>query len=234
MKARENLTELFAAQAELHADAVALVCGDEQVSYAELNERANQLAHHLRALGVGPEVRVGLCVERSVEMVVGVLGILKAGGAYVPLEPAYPQDRLRFMIDDARVSILLTQQNLPLDLSDGLAHVIYLDRDWPEIAAQESNNPPNEIQPENLAYVIYTSGSTGTPKGVGIEHRAILNYVRSILETLDVRGPAQFAMVSTFAADLGHTVFFPSLLSGGCLHVIEQELVGDPARLRGM
>ncbi len=224
----ESLTDLFTAQAELRGEAVALVCGDEQLSYRELNERANQLAHHLRALGVGPEVRVGICVERSVEMVVGVLGILKAGGAYVPLEPAYPQDRLRFMVDDARVSILLTQQHLPLDLCNGLAHVIYLDRDWPSIAAHEWGNLASEIQPENLAYVIYTSGSTGTPKGVGIEHKAILNYVRSILEKLDVSGPAQFAMVSTFAADLGHTVFFPSLLSGGCLHVIEQDLVGDP------
>jgi len=134
------------------------VCGDEQVSYAELNERANQLGRYLRTLGVGPEVRVGLCVERSIEMVVGLLGILKAGGAYVPLDPSSPQERLQFMLSDAGVQLVLTQESLACD----------------EIQQHSRENFASGVVEENLVYVIYTSGSTGLPKGIMLSHHNIV------------------------------------------------------------
>ena len=150
------------------------------MTYRELNRRSNQLAHYLRMLGVGPEVLVGFCVERSVEMVVGILGILKAGGAYVPLDPAYPVERLAFMLEDAQVAVLLTQQRLLERLA---AHplpqgrVICLDADWESIAQESEQNLQSSVASENLAYVIYTSGSTGRPKGAMIRHRGLINYL---------------------------------------------------------
>jgi non-ribosomal peptide synthetase component F len=165
--------ELFEQQVERTPEAVALVFEAEQVNYRELNERANQLAHYLRQLGVGPEARVGICVERSVEMVVGLLGILKAGGAYVPLDAQYPEERLRFMLADAQVGVLLTQEQLLGRLPDHEAQVVCLDRIGKRIGQQGEQNPESAATADNLAYIIYTSGSTGTPKGVSISHRAI-------------------------------------------------------------
>src|SRR5262249_36973988 len=141
----------------------------------QLNARANQLAHHLRRLGVGPEVLVGLCVERSLEMVVGLLGILKAGGAYVPLDPDYPAERLAFMLEDTQAPVLLTQQALRGGLPAGKAHVVCLDADWKQFDQQPNVNLPAQATADNLAYVIYTSGSTGTPKGIMIGHRNAAN-----------------------------------------------------------
>ena len=166
------LHELFEQQAERTPAAVALVFETEQVSYRELNERANQLAHYLRQLGVGPEARVGICVERSVAMVVGLLGILKAGGAYVPLDAQYPEERLRFLVADAQVGVLLTQQQLLGRLPAQEAQVVCLDRDWEEIGQQSKANVDCAVEVENPAYIIYTSGSTGLPKGVLISHGA--------------------------------------------------------------
>jgi amino acid adenylation domain-containing protein len=167
--------QVFEAQAEQTPDAVAVLSQDERLTYRELNQRANQLAHYLRQLGVGPEVLVGLCVERSVAMVVGVLGILKAGGAYVPLDPTYPRDRLAFMLEDAQVSLVLTQQQCVSTLPAHEAPVVCLDTDA-ELVAQESRaNPAHSTTPEHLAYVLYTSGSTGHPKGVLGLHRGIVN-----------------------------------------------------------
>ena len=160
------LHELFGAQAERTPDAVAVVFEEQQLTYAELERRANQLAHHLRGLGVGPEVVVGLCIERSLEMVVGLLGILKAGGAYLPLDPSYPQERLAYMLTDARAPVLVTQAALVEQLPEHDACVVQLDADWAEIATQPTSAPASGAKPDNLAYVIYTSGSTGKPKGV--------------------------------------------------------------------
>lgn len=159
------LHSLFEQQVERDPDAVAVRFEDQQLTYGELNGRANQLAHHLQALDVGPDVLVGLCVERSIEMMVGILGILKAGGAYVPLDPEYPQERLAFMLDDSRVPVLLTQQRLVEKLPETVAHIISLDADWDRIARENAENPVSGARAENLAYVIYTSGSTGRPKG---------------------------------------------------------------------
>ncbi|NMF67477.1 non-ribosomal peptide synthetase, partial [Brasilonema octagenarum] len=220
--------QLFEEQVERSPDAEAVVFVDtrsaasrrvdKQLTYRELNQRANQLAHHLKTLGVEPEVLVGICFERSLEMVVGLLGILKAGGAYLPLDPALPKESLAFRLQDAQVPILLTQKGLLLREDAQVQTVLYLDADWELIAQESSANPKTELIPENLAYVLYTSGSTGQPKGVAIEHRQILNYLHAILDKLQLPTGASFANVSTFAADLGNTVIFPALCTGGCLH----------------
>ena len=178
-----TLPELFAAQAARTPDAVAVVFEDETLTYAQLDARANQLAHHLQSLGVGPEVVVGLCVERSLEMIVGLLGILKAGGAYLPLDPAYPPERLAFMLEDAAAPCCSTQSALRERLPAHAARIVRLDADWPAIARKPTTAPPNRLHPANTAYIIYTSGSTGTPKGVAVtpqRRSPILRQLRSI------------------------------------------------------
>ncbi|HEY0547314.1 MAG TPA: condensation domain-containing protein, partial [Pyrinomonadaceae bacterium] len=169
------LQQLFEARAERTPDAVALVFEDERVSYRELNERANQLAHQLQTSGVRPDVLVAVCLERSIEMVVALLGVLKAGGAYVPLDPAYPQERLAFMLDDCRAPVLITQKHLREKLPHSTAEVLCLDSSWQTIALENRETPQTKVAPENLAYVIYTSGSTGQPKGAMNTHEAISN-----------------------------------------------------------
>ncbi|HEX6047359.1 MAG TPA: amino acid adenylation domain-containing protein, partial [Pyrinomonadaceae bacterium] len=222
---------VFEAQVERHADTLALICEDQGFTYGELNRRANQLAHHLRRLGVGPEVLVGLCVERSSEMIVGLLGILKAGGAYVPLDPAYPPARLKLILDDAQPPVVLTQERVAAALPEFDGRCLRLDADWDAIAVESDENPSPITTARNLVYVIYTSGSTGNPKGVAIEHGQLLNYVHSILDKLALPFPATFATASTFAADLGNTAIFPALCSGGCLNVILPERFSDPDAL---
>jgi natural product biosynthesis luciferase-like monooxygenase protein/FkbM family methyltransferase len=168
------LHNVFEEQAKRTPNQTALVFRDREYNYSELNRRANQLAHHLKKLGVGPEVCVGICLERSLEMVVGLLGILKAGGAYLPLDPAYPKDRLDYMLADSEARVLLTQSDLAVDLTADVQR-IYLDL-WTDFAREPEENPPSESTAQNLAYVIYTSGSTGRPKGVMISHRNVVNF----------------------------------------------------------
>jgi amino acid adenylation domain-containing protein/non-ribosomal peptide synthase protein (TIGR01720 family) len=210
---------------------IAVVFEDQQLTYAQLNTRANQLAHHLQALGVGCETIVALCIDRSLEMVVGLLGILKAGGAYLPLDPILPDERLAFMVQDAGASVILTQQHFVKRFSEPSTSVICLDTNREEIARQPEENLPTDVTPENLVYVIYTSGSTGKPKGVAIEHQQLLNYLHGILAKLDLPIGSSFATVSTIAADLGNTAIFPALCTGGCLHVISQERATNPEAL---
>lgn len=167
--------ELFEAQVARTPEAIAVVCGEEQLTYHQLNARANQVAHHLQELNVGPEVLVGICAERSLDMVVGILGILKAGGAYVPLDPAYPPERLAFMLEDAQTPVLLSQKHLLGRLPAYRGRVVCLDADAGVLTRQSKTNPTSDTKQDNLAYVIYTSGSTGTPKGVLGLHRGILN-----------------------------------------------------------
>ena len=169
---------LFEEQVEKTPDAIAIVFEEQQLTYGELNQKANQLAHHLAGLGVKAETLVGICVERSIEMVIGLLGILKAGGAYVPLDPNYPAERLSYMLNDAQVSILLTQELLCGLLSQNSAEVVCLDSDWKSIEQQSKANCEAEINATNLAYVIYTSGSTGNPKGVLVEHKGVVRLVK--------------------------------------------------------
>jgi len=175
---QHSIQELFEAQAERNGSAIAVKCGQQQLTYAELNERANQLAHYLRKHGVRSETRVGICVERSLDMVVGLLGILKAGGAYLPLDANYPVERLAYMFEDAQPSLLLTQTKMLSRLPKSHVKIVCLDADGKLIAAEYIDNPPCETTLENLAYVMYTSGSTGYPKGVSVTHRNVVRLVK--------------------------------------------------------
>jgi amino acid adenylation domain-containing protein len=225
----QPLQLLFEAQAARTPDSAALVCEDQHLTYAELNARANELAGRLRRLGVGPDALVGLCVERSVEMIVGLLGVLKAGGAYVPLDPKQPRARLAAQLTDARLRVLLTQSSLldALPAYDGA--VLCLDA----AAAPDgqTHNPVCVNAPQHLAYVIYTSGSTGEPKGVCVTHGAVANYTRALSERLKLdaaaQAPLSFATVSGIGADLGNTAIFLALATGGCLHVLGAALTTD-------
>ncbi len=172
--ADQSIQQLFATQVDRTPDEIALILGQQPVTYRELNRQANQLAAYLRRLGVGRETLVGICMERSIEMVIGLLGILKTSGAYVPLDPAYPRERLAFMLDDAHPAVLLTQQHL-LEKLPPHERIICLDTDWHVIAQESEENVPNGVGGETIAYMLYTSGSTGTPKGVLGTHRAAIN-----------------------------------------------------------
>ncbi|QRK14210.1 LLM class flavin-dependent oxidoreductase [Archangium violaceum] len=194
--------ELFEAQAARTPEAVAVVFEDEQLTYRELNARANQLARHLRAQGVGPETLVGICVERSLEMVVGLLGILKAGGAYLPLDPATPRERLAFMLEDARAPVLLLQRRLAGELPAHEARAVYVDDDWGTISTHAREDLGPTASPNNRAYVIYTSGSTGRPKGVMIEHRQVMNFFTAMDERIGGGEPGTWLAVTTISFDI--------------------------------
>lgn len=219
--------ELFAEQVARTPQAVALVSGEIELTYEQLNIRANQLAHLLASRGVRANDRVGLCLPRSAEMIIGLLGILKAGGAYVPLNPEHPVERLAFQLAESNASLLITNA-AAIDRTfkfDGERIDLDLQRDL--LAAQAQTNPSTTTTPDNLVYVIYTSGSTGVSKGVAVQHRNLVNYTNFILRRLNIATPLHFAYVSTIAADLGNTCIFPSLLSGGCLHVLGYDIAMD-------
>ncbi|MBD2083582.1 non-ribosomal peptide synthetase [Trichocoleus sp. ST-U3] len=213
------LHQLFAAQVEKTPDNIAVVFEGKQLTYRELNQQANQVAHRLQKLGVKTEVLVGICMERSLEMVVGLLGILKAGAAYVPLDPFYPPERLAFMLEDAGVPVLLTQQHLVENLPKHNAQVLCLDTDW-EIIAQESlENPSSRVTAENLAYVIYTSGSTGTPKGGMNTHRGICNRLLWMQDTYQLTQTDRVLQKTPFSFDVSVWEFFWPLITGSRLVV---------------
>ncbi|MBD2665601.1 amino acid adenylation domain protein [Richelia sinica FACHB-800] len=223
--------EVFATQAATTPDHIAVVYEHEQLTYGELNRKANQLAHYLQTLGVQPDVVVGLCVERSLEMIIGLLAILKAGGAYLPLDPILPQESLSYRLQDAQAPILLTQHQLAETFSVDVAQVVCIDTDWPTIAQCPDVNPISHTTIDHLVYVLFTSGSTGKPKGVAVEHRQLLNYVQGITQQLNLPDSANFATISTIAADLGNTAIFPALCTGACLHVISHERATNPELL---
>ena len=224
------LHTLFEAQAERTPEAIAVVCDGWQLTYRVLNQRANQLAHHLRTLGVGPEVGVGLCMERSLEMVIGLLGILKAGGAYVPLDLNYPIERLATMMVDAQVVMLVSQQQCMAALSALGVQIVCLDMDWGRIAQRSTANPVNEVTPTSLAYVMYTSGSTGAPKGVMVEHRQVLAF----LHGFEYIAPGGEGCIGTAVCPLGFDVSvwecFSMLCFGGTLHIVPPEILTDAER----
>jgi amino acid adenylation domain-containing protein len=215
--------ELFEAQVERSPDAVAVVFEDKTLTYRELSRRANQLAHYLQKLGVGPEVLVGLCVERSLEMVVGLLGILKVGGAYVPLDPTYPKERLAFMLKDIQAPVLLTQQQLIKKLPGYQGQLICLDADGETINEQSEDNPFHATTPANLAYVIYTSGSKGKPKGVMISHRGLINYLTWCIKAYDVEQGRGAPVHSSLSFDLTITALFAPLLIGREVHLLSEK-----------
>jgi len=212
--------ELFEAQVERTPSAVAVVAGERQLTYAELNERANQLARFLRRFGIGPDSLVGLCVDRSLEMVVGILGVLKAGAGYVPMDPTYPADRLAFMLQDANVFVLLTQSDLLDQLPSHNGPRLSLDTDWDVIAKERRDNLAAWANPANLAYVIYTSGSTGKPKGVMIHHRGLVNYLTWATETYEVAAGCGAPVHSSFSFDLTITSLFAPLLVGRSIFLV--------------
>jgi amino acid adenylation domain-containing protein len=205
-------------------------CGDEQLTYRELNQRANQLAHHLQTLGVGPEVLVGICVERSLEMVVGLLSILKAGGAYLPLDPNYPPERLAMMLSDAQPLVLLSQSHLLDRLPDSSAQIINLDKDW--AVDGPLTNPTSSVKPDNLAYVIYTSGSTGRPKGVQIIHQALTNLLTSTQQRPGLTKQDVLLAVTTLSFDIAALEIYLPLIVGAKLIIAPQDSVADGSRLK--
>jgi amino acid adenylation domain-containing protein len=223
--------DLFEQQVQKTSDAVAVVFEDKQLTYRELNTKANQLAHHLQKLGVGPEVLVGLCVERSLDMVVGLLGILKVGGAYMPLDPAYPCDRLAYMLEDASVPVLLTQERLVVTLPEHKAKVVCLDADWQEIAQQSESNFQSKVTPEHLAYVIYTSGSTGKPKGVQILHGALVNFLNAMHLTVGLSQRDILLSVTTLSFDIAALELYLPLIVGASLVVVSREVATDGTEL---
>jgi amino acid adenylation domain-containing protein len=223
--------QLFEAQVAETPEATALTCKGEQVSYAELNRRANQLAHYLQGLGVGPEVTVGLCLQRSVEMVVGLLGILKAGGGCVPLDPQYPAGRLKFVIEDAGIKALVTQQCFVEILPAKQAKVVCLDTDHERIAQMNAENPASRAQPENLAYVIYTSGSTGRPKGVLVEHCQLVNTLRAGQQAFNFTPSEVMLCMAPYSFDIFLFELLNPLLTGGCSVMLTQPEVLDAAVL---
>ncbi|WP_375514724.1 amino acid adenylation domain-containing protein [uncultured Nostoc sp.] len=210
----KTIPQLFEEQVQKTPHVIAVVFEDEQLTYQQLNTKANQLAHSLQKLGVKPEVLVGICVERSLEMVIGLLGILKAGGAYLPLDPTYPQDRLAFMLEDAQVPILLTHSQLISSVPPHQARVICLDTDWATIAQCSQENLHSEVNAENLAYVIYTSGSTGKPKGAMNTHRGICNRLLWMQEAYQLTASDRVLQKTPFSFDVSVWEFFWPLIVG--------------------
>jgi amino acid adenylation domain-containing protein len=223
--------QLIEAQVERTPDAVAVQFEDDWLTYRELNRRANQLAHHLRCRKVGPEVLVGLCVRRSLDMVVGLLGILKAGGAYVPLDPSYPMERLAFLIEDAQADVLITHERLRFSLPEQTPDVIRLDTDWPLIGMENSENLQSASSLDNLAYVIHTSGSTGKPKGVQVLHRGLVNLLLSMRATPGLNSDDVLLAVTTLAFDIAALELFLPLIVGARLVVASREEAMDGVRL---
>ncbi|MDZ7269341.1 MAG: amino acid adenylation domain-containing protein [candidate division KSB1 bacterium] len=223
--------ELFEAQAATAPDRTAAVFGQQAISYGELNRRANQLAHHLRALGVGPETLVAVCLERSLEMLIALLAVHKAGGAYVPLDPAFPADRLAYMLEDSQAAVLLTQQSLLETLPHQQAAVLCLEAQARAIAGRPADNPGRLATPQNLAYVIYTSGSTGKPKGVQVQQGAVVNFLESMREAPGMHAGDVLLAVTTLSFDIAGLELFLPLLVGGRVVIASRETASDGTAL---
>lgn len=241
---------LFEDQVNKTPSAVALVYGDKHLTYGELNSKANQLAHSLMKAGVGPDILVGIYIERSLDMLVGLLGILKAGGAYVPLDPSYPKERLAYMLKDAQPLVLLTQDRLRGKLFEqrganreekrssgdlfAQLNVISLDTEWDKIAHESTLNPVTETKSTNLAYVIYTSGSTGKPKGVAIQHQSLVNFLTSMCEAPGLAAGDSLVAVTTLSFDIAALEFYLPLAVGAQVIIASPEEAGDGRQLGEM
>jgi amino acid adenylation domain-containing protein len=218
-------------QAARTPDAVAVVFETQSLTYRELNHRANRLAHRLRELGVGPEVLVGLCMERSPAMLVGLLAVLKAGGAYIPIDPAYPSHRIQMMLEDARVTVLLTEESLRASLSAEGASVVCIDSNADEIARKPDTDPVPTTTPDNVAYIIYTSGSTGLPKGVQITHASLINFLTSMRNLLGFAEGDTLLAVTTLSFDIAALELLLPLTVGGRIEIVPRDIAADGARL---
>ena len=220
--------ELFEQQVERTPDAVAVEFEGRELSYRQLNAGANQLAHRLRRLGAGPEQLVAICMRRSIEMVIAVLGVLKSGAAYVPVDPGYPADRQRFMLEDAQAPLVVTQEGV---LQDHPWATLCLDADLEAIGRERADNPPPAACPQNAAYAIYTSGSTGRPKGAVLEHRPLCNLIRWQIENSTCAGPARTLQFASLSFDVSVQEIFTTLCSGGTLILVSDDVRRDPTAL---
>ncbi|MCI5116360.1 MAG: amino acid adenylation domain-containing protein [Candidatus Electrothrix sp. LOE1_4_5] len=226
------LHQLFEIQVDKTPDAVAVVFENQQMTYRELNEKANQVAHYLQTLDVGTEILVGLCIDRSLDMLIGLLGILKAGGAYLPLDPTYPSARLSFMLEDAGVGVLLTQQKWLDKLSDMSAGTLTcLDSQWKTIAQESKNNLEKKLNSDNLIYVIYTSGSTGRPKGVQITHRALVNFLYAMRQSVGLSKEDILLAVTTLSFDIAGLELYLPLITGAQIILASRETAVDGVQL---
>src|SRR5262245_23060766 len=223
--------ELFERQVELTPEAVTAAYEGEHLTYRELNRRANQLAHYLRGMGVGAEVKVGLCVERSLEMLVGLLGVMKAGGAYLPLDPSYPQERLAYMIEDSGCPVIVTTERLLEALPVTWAQIVMIDNDWPVIAGESDGNPELITVPVNLSYVIYTSGSTGKPKGVGLTHQGLCNLSIAQNRNLQVAAGTSVLQFASFSFDAATWEWLMTLICGAKLILISRVDAQSPEKI---
>ena len=226
--------ELVSEQVRRTPEALAVEYAGEQLTYRQLEARADQLAHYLRGLGVGPDVVVAVCAERSIEMVIALLAVLKAGGAYMPIDPAYPEERVAFMLADTNAPVLLTQQRLVARLPDHRARIVCLDGDWEAIGSHDDTPPAGGATLENLAYVIYTSGSTGRPKGVAMSHRPLANLLAWQLENWSEQSSEPAARTLQFASlsfDVAFQEIFSTWCSGGTLVLADEEVRRDPEAL---
>ncbi len=223
--------DLFAQQAGARPHHPAVICNDEQLSYSELNARANQLARYLQTCGAGPETLIPICVGRSVEMAVGILGILKSGAAYVPIDPGYPKERIEFMFADTAASIVITQASLRAQLPATNAHVITLDQDWTRIAAESAANPNVEIAPDNLAYVIYTSGSTGQPKGTMLTHANLTHYVQALQAEFHLTSEDRYLHLASLAFSSSRRHLLLPLAHGATVIIADEDQRLDPLPL---
>lgn len=227
---QQCIHQLFEAQVERTPEAVAVVWNEQTFSYQVLNARANQLARHLQALGVVPGNLVGVCVDRSFDMVVSLLSILKVGGCYVPLDPCYPTERLSLMMADARLRVLLTQERWLNNLDSQAVHTICLDRDCSNIATQSDHNLTAHITPEHLAYIIYTSGSTGKPKGVMVPHHALVNFTQAAVDLYEIHQNDRILQFASISFDAAAEEIYPCLISGGTLMLRTEDMIGSVSR----
>jgi amino acid adenylation domain-containing protein len=229
--AQAGVHQLVEAQVERTPDAVAVVYEEDQLTYRELDDRANQLANYLRDLGIGPDVPVGICLERSTQMIIGLLGIMKAGGAYVPLDPEYPRERLAFMIEDSGLACVITQDSLEQSLIDRGKKVVCIDRDWILISQSSTEKPAVAVDSKNLAYIIYTSGSTGKPKGVQICHRSVVNLLTSMQACPGLTHCDRLLAVTTICFDIAALELYLPLTVGASCIVASREASREPRQL---
>jgi amino acid adenylation domain-containing protein len=219
--------QLFEDQVEKTPENGAVVYEGSQLTYLELNQRANRLAHYLRELGVGPDVPVGIYMDRCGEMFVALFGVLKAGGAYVPLDPEYPKERLTYMMEDAQLGVILTQERLRDEIPANSARVVFLDGDWQNISQYSDIDPPRLTKPGNLMYVIYTSGSTGKPKGVEVPHGAVVNFLLSMAERPGFVQQDVLLAVTTLSFDIHVLELYLPLMVGAKTVILSREAAGD-------
>ncbi|MDZ7375436.1 MAG: amino acid adenylation domain-containing protein, partial [candidate division KSB1 bacterium] len=223
------LHQLFEAQVARDPEAIAVTFKNDQLSYGQLNQRANHLAHYLQSLGVGVESRVGICLERSAETIVAILAVLKAGGGYVPIDPRYPAERLAFLIQDAQLAVLITQQHILPQLHTDVP-IVLIDSDWDKIPAEAQSDPISPVMPENLAYIIYTSGSTGQPKGVQLQHRSVVNLAIVYQQLFQITPRDRIAQYFSFSFDGSVGDIFTALASGATLYIVDKDDIvgGEP------